>query len=629
MTLLSFQNLFIEFGHQPLLVDAQLTIDSGERIALIGRNGAGKSTLLGILAGTVVPDQGSVQRRSGLRVSQLQQALPDPVDRSVRDVIRDGLAHERSLLERYSALAQQTLDSAKVRELEGLQAEIDACDGWQLEQRVETLLTQLGLPAERTLAELSGGWRRRVALGKALVAQPDLLLLDEPTNHLDISTIEWLENAINSFAGSVVLITHDRSFLQRVATRIVDIDRGRLTSWPGNYANYLRLKDEALAREETENALFDKRLAQEEVWIRQGIKARRTRNEGRVRALEAMRAERSQRIDRQGRAQVSVQRTESSGRKVIEAQGLSHRLGQQLLVDKLDLTIMRGDRIGLIGDNGAGKTTLIKLLLGELTPQEGKVILGTQLSVGYFDQNRERLALDKTVVENIAGGRDAVTINGRDRHIISYLQDFLFSPARARTPVGELSGGECNRVLLARLFAQPHNLLVLDEPTNDLDVEMLEVLEERLVQYDGTLLVVSHDRVFLDNVITSALVFEGDGKISEHVGGYSDWMRYRNRQQAAPSAAVAKPEASRPAPASKPATAKLSYKLQRELDGLPKQIAALEAEILALQEKIADPAFYQQDFATTQPVLQTLDDRQATLDALMERWLELEALQSG
>lgn len=624
MTLLSLQGIHIEFGHHPLLVDAQLTIDTGERIAVIGRNGAGKSTLLGILAGRVTPDQGSVQRRDGLRVSQLPQALPARDERPVRDVIRDGLAHEAQLLARYTALSAQNLDTAGVRELETLQAAIDACDGWHLEQRVDALISQLDLPGELALAELSGGWRRRVALGQALVAKPDVLLLDEPTNHLDIGTIEWLENAIHSFAGSIVFITHDRSFLQRVATRIIDIDRGKLTSWPGDYPNYLRLKDEALAREEKENALFDKRLAQEEVWIRQGIKARRTRNEGRVRALEAMRVERAQRINRQGRAQVELQRSDNSGRIVIEAQALHYQLNHQTLVDSLDLTLLRGDRIGLIGDNGAGKTTLIKLLLGELTPTSGKVKRGTQLSVGYFDQNRENLDLNKTVVENIAGGRDAITINGRDKHIISYLQDFLFSPLRARTPVGELSGGECNRVLLARLFAQPHNLLVLDEPTNDLDVEMLEVLEERLVQYEGTLLVVSHDRTFLDNVVTSTVVFEGNGKVSEHVGGYSDWARYRARQQDPVTPAKSVSEKPTKQTDANKSSGKLSYKLQRELEALPEQIALLEADIDALQTQIGDPAFYQQDFSATQPVLQQLDDKQAQLDALMERWLELE-----
>ena len=478
---------------------------------------------------------------------------------------------------------------------------------------------------------MSGGWRRRVSLGKALVSEPDLLLLDEPTNHLDISTIEWLEHKVRSFSGSVIFITHDRIFLQKLATRIVEIDRGQLLSWPGNYQNYLQLKEKALEDERTQNALFDKKLAQEEDWIRQGIKARRTRNEGRVRALMAMRDERAQRIKQQGKARIAIEKGEASGRKVITAKNISHAYAGQHLMTQLDLKIMRGDRIGLIGNNGVGKSTLLKILLGMIKPDTGTVKLGTNLQIAYFDQVLRDLDLEKTIAQNVGDGKDYIELNGKQRHVIGYLKNFLFSPKRAMTPVRALSGGEKNRVALAKLFTRPANLLVLDEPTNDLDVEMLEVLEERLVQYTATLIIVSHDRNFLDNVVTSVLVFEEGGNVLEYVGGYSDWVKRGKLlteadvpdevQQSAHTTQVHK-SAGRQAK-------KLSYKLQRELDDLPALIEKLEDEIDFLQQQIAQPEFYDQDFASSKDVLDELSRKQQQLDTAMLRWAELEDLKTA
>ena len=521
--------------------------------------------------------------------------------------------------------------------LEYLQSQIDTLGGWQPEQQAESIVTQLALPASALMAELSGGWRRRVALARALVNKPDLLLLDEPTNHLDIATIEWLEHEVRGFSGSVVFITHDRAFLQKLATRIVEIDRGQVISWPGDYDNYLRLKEQALEEEQVHNALFDKRLADEEVWIRQGIKARRTRNEGRVRALKALRVERSKRIEQQGRAQVEVSDAKESGRKVLEAKNISHSFGDDTLLSDFSLRVMRGDRIGLVGNNGVGKTTLLKILLGELQPDQGDVTLGTRLSVGYFDQVRQTLNRDQTVAWNVAEGRDHVTINGADRHIVGYLKNFLFTPQRARTPVHKLSGGECNRLMLAKLFARANNLLVLDEPTNDLDIEMLEVLEQKLVEFQGTLIVVSHDRAFMDNVVTSTLVFEDHGDIIDYPGGFSDWEARGRALSVADAPGAEQQQTSSPAsePASTPTPApaavakiqqkkRLSYKLQRELEQLPEQIEALEQQVASLQEQTAAADFFQRPFEQTEPVLKALADTQAQLDEVTERWIELD-----
>jgi len=633
LSLIRLEDISIEFGDNPLLKDANISIEAKERICLVGRNGAGKTTLLNIISGAIEADKGLVHRQRHLRVSQLQQTLPEAIDTTVFDVIKEGLKDQFERIEEYERVATQSpADDKQMQRMEELQAEIDAGGGWQIEKQAETIISQLNLPAEKTLAQLSGGWRRRVALGKALVSQPDLLLLDEPTNHLDIATIEWLEHTIRGYRGSVVFITHDREFLQKIATRIIEVDRAKLISWPGTYQSFVRLKEQSLHEEETQNALFDKRLAEEEKWIRQGVKARRTRNEGRVRALESMRKERSQRIKRQGKATMLMDNAEQSGRKVVEARSITHGYNNETLIKDFKLKIMRGDRIGLIGNNGVGKSTLLKILLGIIEPDEGSVKLGTNLSLGYFDQVARELDGDKSIMENVGLGRDFISINGKDRHIISYLQNFLFSPKRAMTPVKALSGGERNRVALAKLFTKAFNLLVLDEPTNDLDIEMLEVLEEKLVQYDGSLIIVSHDREFLDNVVTSILVFEEDGSVSEYVGGYSDWLKHGKdlrvsdtpdfKNPTATSTTIAAPAAI-PA-AAKPTIKKLSYKLQRELDGLPTKIENIEAEVAKLQKALEDPAFYDKPFAETQPILESLTAHQQSLEAATERWIELD-----
>ena len=633
MSLIRIEDASIEFGDNPLLKDANFSIEEDERVCLVGRNGAGKTTLMNIIAGNIQADNGAIHRQQHLRISQLQQSLPEAIESTVYEVVKNGLSHQLSLIEQYESLASQVdLDANQLHAMEQLQAEIDAGSGWQVDQQTETIISQLGLPSEKKLSQLSGGWRRRVALGQALVSKPNLLLLDEPTNHLDISTIQWLEGVLKSYRGSVIFITHDREFLQQVATRIVEVDRGKLCSWPGSYKNFLKLKEQSLKEEETHNALFDKRLAQEEKWVRQGIKARRTRNEGRVRALEAMRKERSQRIKQQGKAKLQIEDAEQSGRKVIEARAISHSYDQHQLIRKFKLKIMRGDRIGLIGNNGVGKSTLLKILLGQITPDEGSIKIGTNISLAYFDQVARELDEDKSITENVGLGRDFISINGKERHIISYLQNFLFSPKRAMTPVKALSGGEKNRVSLAKLFAVPCNLLVLDEPTNDLDIEMLEVLEERLVNYNGSLIIVSHDRAFLDNVVTSILVFEADGKIAEYVGGYSDWLK-RNRSLEVTDAQVSKQdslvtnsEIENPVEKNKAYAnkRKLSYHLQRELDEMPDLINQLEKERDNLESIISSESFYQKSYEQNQQTLEQLSRVQKKLDVAMDRWVEIE-----
>jgi len=631
MSLIRLDDISIEFGDVPLLTNANLTVEPGERICLIGRNGAGKSTLLKIITGQVKPDQGEIHYRQHLRISQLEQTLPASIDRKVYDIVKEGLSDQQALIDQFNELSNQTMDKQGLKKLEELQAQIDAGGGWQLDKQVETVISQLDLPAEKSLADLSGGWRRRVALGKALVSNPDLLLLDEPTNHLDISTIEWLEHKVRGYQGSVIFITHDRNFLQKLATRIVEVELGNLTSWPGSFQNYLKLKEQAIEEETTRNALFDKRLAEEETWIRQGIKARRTRNEGRVRALETMREKREQRIKRQGKAKINVETSEQSGRKVIEARSISHGYGDEQLINNVKIKIRRGDRIGLIGNNGVGKSTLLKILLGHIEPDQGSVKLGTNLEIGYFDQIHRELDTEKTIAENVGNGKEYIKINGKDRHIIGYLRNFLFAPKRAMTPVKALSGGECNRVLLAKLFTRPTNLLVLDEPTNDLDVEMLEVLEEQLVQYQGTLIIVSHDREFLDNVVTSVFVFEEDGQIQEYIGGFSDWAKRGKGLKIAdtqdhPSGHIVDNDMTNNA--KKKDHGKLSYKFQRELDALPAIIDQLEKDIAILEEQTANPDFYNRDYSETQPVLDELGEKQQALDIAAERWIELEEMKA-
>ncbi|MEM7304907.1 MAG: ATP-binding cassette domain-containing protein [Pseudomonadota bacterium] len=628
MYLLSLQDVSLEFGDIPVLKEARFSLDANERVCLIGRNGAGKSSLLKLLTEEYSPDHGEVQKRRHIRISQLEQTLLSTSEETVWDVIKQGMSDQQALLDEYHRLSNSDLNKQELRQLEDLQHQIDASGIWNIDQQVETTISQLNLPATRKLNELSGGWRRRVALGKALVSEPDVLLLDEPTNHLDISTIEWLEHKIRGFKGSVIFITHDRIFLQKLATRIVEIDRGHLVSWPGDYQNYLELKEKALDEERTQNALFDKKLAQEEAWIRQGIKARRTRNEGRVRALMAMREQRSKRIKREGQARIDIERGDLSGRKVITARNITHGYSGQVLIHKFNLKVMRGDRIGLIGNNGVGKSTLLKILLGMIPPDEGTVKLGTNLDIAYFDQVLRDLDMDKSIAENVGDGKDYISLNGKQPHVIGYLKNFLFSPKRAMTPVRALSGGERNRVALAKLFMRPANLVVLDEPTNDLDVEMLEVLEARLVDYEGTLIIVSHDRNFLDNVVTSVLVFEEEGDIQEYIGGYSDWVR-RGRhlteadvpeelQNKQTNLSTSKDSPDKPK--------KLSYHLQRELDALPEKIEVLENEIDYLQEQIADPAFYEQEFDETRDVLELLSVKQKELEHAMQRWSELESL---
>ena len=629
MSLIRLDDISIEFGDVPLLHSTNFSVEPGERICLIGRNGAGKSTLLKIINREIIPDSGELHYRKHLRISQLEQSLPSAVNSKVFDVVREGLSGQQKLIDLFNQLAEKTMDKRGLNELAELQAQIDAGGGWQIDQQVETIISQLNLPANKTLAELSGGWRRRVALGKALVSNPDLLLLDEPTNHLDISTIEWLEHKIRGYQGSVIFITHDRNFLQKLATRIVEIEVSKLISWPGTFNNYLLLKEKAMETEETRNNLFDKRLAEEEVWIRQGIKARRTRNEGRVRSLIAMRQERMERSSRQGKAKISVETSEKSGRKVIEARSLWHSYDDETLINNINIKIRRGDRIGLIGNNGVGKSTLLKILLGQISPNKGSVKLGTNLNIGYFDQIHRELDTEKTIAENVGNGKEYIKINGKDRHIIGYLRNFLFSPKRAMTPVKALSGGERNRVLLAKLFTQPTNLLVLDEPTNDLDIEMLEVLEEQLVEYKGTLIIVSHDRQFLDNVVTSVLVFEDKGKVQEYLGGYSDWENYGKDLKVTDHQSSQELEKNTFSNTSgenskKVSLAKLSYKLQRELDMLPEIIKKMEEDIVQLQTEATKPEFYLKPFTETQPLLDALEEKQKALDLASERWLELE-----
>jgi ATP-binding cassette subfamily F protein uup len=625
MSLIRFDEISLDFGEQKILTTADLAIETGERVCLIGRNGAGKSTTFKLISGEIEPDRGEIVKKTGLVVSQLSQSLPEAEDLTVRQVVHSGLTDIQSFLDRYSEQSQKDLDREGMRELETLHKQIDAHGGWNLEQRVESTISELSLPANKKMHELSGGWRRRVALAKALVQQPDLLMLDEPTNHLDIVTITWLENIVRSYSGAVLFITHDRAFLQKLATRIIEIDRGKLTSWPGDFNNFLRRKESALEAEMRGDAKFDKKLEEEEIWIRQGIKARRTRNEGRARALVQMRDERTKRIARENNARIHIEEADQSGRKVIRAKNISYRFDDQPLIENFSINITRGDRIGILGNNGVGKTTLLRILLGDLEPQSGTVKLGTNLEVGYFDQLRESLDLEKSVAENVGDGRTYIKLGGIDRHVIGYLKGFLFSPKRSLTPVKSLSGGEKNRIILAKLFTQPANLLILDEPTNDLDMETLEVLEARLADYQGTLIVVSHDRQFLDNVVTSTIVFEENGHLQEYVGGYSDWLRQGHALTEVDRENADRISKQRTATESEVAPVrKLSYREQRELDGLPKKIEALETEIELIQSQIAANDFYAQDRSKTAPILDKLADIQRRLDKNLERWSALE-----
>lgn len=626
MSLITLNAVDYGVGGPLLLERVDLTIEPGERIALIGRNGAGKSTLLRLLAGELVPDDGRIhfdggRREGGRRVARLEQEVPLDAAGSVFDVVATGLGELGALLADYHHLIHaEHIDTDALAHVQG---RIEAAHGWSLDQKVEDTLARLSLDGDADFAALSGGMKRRVLLARALVSAPDLLLLDEPTNHLDIEAIDWLEGFLKGWSGALVFVTHDRRFLRALATRIVEIDRGRVTSWPGDWSNYERRREERLNAEAQENTRFDKLLAQEETWIRQGIKARRTRDEGRVRRLEAMRSERAARREASGNVRLQTAQAGASGRKVIEAQAVTFGFEGRPIVRDFSTIVQRGDRIGLIGPNGSGKTTLLKLLLGQLQPQSGEVKIGTQLQVAYFDQYRATLREDWNALDNVAEGREFIDIGGGSKHVLGYLQDFLFTPERARAPITRLSGGERNRLLLARLFAQPSNLLVMDEPTNDLDVETLELLEEMLADYPGTLLLVSHDRDFLDNVVTSTLVMEGDGRVGEYVGGYTDWLW--QRAMTAPANQVRSPiAAATPAPAPAPAKRKLGYKETRELETLPARIEALETRMAELTAQMNDPGFYQRDGAAIVSHNETLAATQAELDAAYARWSQLE-----
>jgi ATP-binding cassette subfamily F protein uup len=626
MALIQLRDVTLGYGGPPLLEGVELAIDPGERVCLVGRNGSGKTTLLRVLAGELEPDAGEMVRRQGLRVARLGQDVPEAVEGTVFDVVAAGLGGLGELVQRYHRLSHRLAEEggeALLETLARVQHDLEAAGGWTLTQRVETVLSRLALDAEADFPGLSGGLKRRVMLARALVSEPDLLLLDEPTNHLDIDAIAWLEEFLLGFSGTLLFITHDRAFLGRLATRIVELDRGRITSWPGSFDVYQRGKQAALDAEAQEQARFDKRLAQEEAWIRQGIKARRTRNEGRVRALEQMRRERLARREQQGRVRLQVQDGERSGRLVVEAEAVEFGYGERPIIRGLTTTILRGDKVGIIGPNGAGKTTLLRLLLGDLAPRGGRIRHGTKLEVAYFDQLRARLDGERTVMDNLEHGSDQVTVNSQARHVLSYLQEFLFTPDRARTPVKALSGGERSRLLLARLFLRPANLLVLDEPTNDLDMETLELLESRLVEYPGTVLLVSHDRAFLDHVVTSTLVLEGQGRVGEYVGGYSDWLRQRPAPAAAAPVPAPAPAPAREKPRGRPA--KLSYRDKRELEALPGHIEALEREQAELLERLSDPGFYQgpaEDIAAATTRLEILE---AELTDAYGRWEALEA----
>ena len=625
MPLINLQNVLLSYGKPPLIDYVNLVIERGERVCIIGRNGAGKSTLLKIINGQVLPDEGKIERANDVKVAQLEQSVPQNTTGNVFDVISEGLGKEGKLIQKFHYLTQQLNHDSSPKifsDLEQCQAELDRIDGWDINSRVESIITKMKLNPEADISSLSGGFKRRVLLARALVASPDLLLLDEPTNHLDIEAIQWIEQFLIKWEGSLLFISHDRHFMDNLANRFVEIDRGKLIEFNCDYSTYLARKQDNLAVEDKQNALFDKRLSQEEVWIRQGIKARRTRNEGRVRALVAMRQEFSDRRKHLGTAKMGIHRAEKSGKIVAEASDISFSFGDEQLVRRFSALIQRGDKIGLIGRNGVGKTTLIKLLLGELSPDKGAIKIGTNLNVAYFDQYRSALDEEKSVQDNVSGGRDMLDVGGKSRHVISYLQDFLFAPERCRQPVKVLSGGERNRLLLAKLFMIASNVLVLDEPTNDLDIDTLDLLEELLIQYKGTIILVSHDRTFLNNVVTSTLVFEGSGEIKQFVGGYDDWLRQRDSASSAKINEV--PKAGNLQLKSATTKSKRSFNNERELSALPKKIDLLEQRITEISTQMSDASFYRSDRAEIKKTENILKSAQLELEVLYKRWEELE-----
>ena len=624
MALINLRNINLAFGGPPLFAGISLRIEKGERICLLGRNGTGKSTLLKVISGEIVADQGLIDRQQGVRVARLEQDVPRGLQGTIYSVVAEGLGRAGELLNRYHQLNLATEEDGPAPDeaLAEVQQALEACDGWVHQQRIEQILSRLKLPAEQPVGQLSGGLLRRVLLARALARDPDVLLLDEPTNHLDIDAITWLEEFLKRENLTLVFVTHDRAFLRSMANRIVEIDRGRLYDFACDYDTFLQRKEDLLHAEALEQARFDKRLAEEETWIRKGIKARRTRNEGRVRALHKMREEYRQRRERLGTASFSLHEAERSGKLVIEADAVSFAYDSTPIIRDFSTTVLRGDRIGIIGPNGAGKTTLLKILLGERPPDQGSVRLGTNLQVLYFDQLREQLDPEKTVQQNLAGDQDTVIIGGRSRHVIGYLQDFLFTPDRARSPVRILSGGERNRLLLARLFTREANVMVLDEPTNDLDLETLDLLEELLAEFKGTLFLVSHDRAFLNRVVTSTIAFEGDGQVAQYVGGYDDWLRQKPGLPA-PPAKMKSPLRSKPQP-QRPR--KLSFKEKRELEALPMHIDALETEQAQLHEKIADPDFYRTAGDQVAAVNSRLALVEQELAEAYHRWQELDEI---
>ncbi|OTA14969.1 putative ABC transporter ATP-binding protein [Xenorhabdus vietnamensis] len=636
MSLISLSGAWLSFSDAPLLDNAELHIEENERVCLVGRNGAGKSTLLRVLAKEQPLDDGLVIYEQDLIVARLQQDPPRDVEGTVFDFVAEGVKEQAECIKAFhhvSRLVETDPSDKNLNRLAELQEILDIQGLWSLDSRISDVLKQLSLPAEAKLSSLSGGWLRKAALGRALVCSPRVLFLDEPTNHLDIDTIEWLENFLKDFNGSLVFISHDRSFIRNMATRIVDLDRGKLTSWPGNYDKYLEGKEEALRVEDLQNAEFDKKLAQEEVWIRQGIKARRTRNEGRVRALKALRVERSERRNVMGTAKMQVEESTRSGKIVFEMENVNYQIDDKTLVKNFSAQVQRGDKIALVGPNGCGKTTLLKLMLGGMSADSGRIHCGTKLEVAYFDQHRTALDPDKTVMDNLAEGKQEVMVNGRSRHVLGYLQDFLFHPKRAMTPVRALSGGERNRLLLARLFLKPSNLLILDEPTNDLDVETLELLEELVDGYTGTVILVSHDRQFVDNSVTECWIFEGNGEINNYVGGYYDAQQQRTQtislRQASEKKVNVDGKAVKPKESPKRTNNKISYHLLRELEQLPSLLEKLEEGVDKLQSRVSDPDFFNQSHEITQNILNELANKEQELEKAFDRWQELEMMKNG